>query len=139
MINRYLAYLIVDVLPDEAHALKSLILELNSEQNCAVVVEGKRDSLALKSMGYSQKVLEFHSFGGITKFADSVVCHDSVILLFDSDRKGRYLTRRVIEQLGRRTRVNLHYKRRISKITNGKIRAIEEMARYGQMFHSMSY
>lgn len=127
----------MEILPEEASALKNLISELNSEQNSAVVVEGKRDSFALKSLGYSQRIFEFHSFGGITKFADSIFHHDSVILLFDSDRKGRYLTKRVLEQLEHRTKVNLHYKRRIREITNGRIRAIEEMARYGPLFSNL--
>ena len=54
----------------EISDLQNFIVELNSAQESVVVVEGKRDSTALKKLGYEEKILEFHSFGGITKFAD---------------------------------------------------------------------
>jgi len=110
--------------------LRNFIVELNSAHDSKVVVEGKRDSAALKSIGYTEKILEFHSFGGITKFADSVSRHKNLIILLDFDRKGKYLTRRIIEQLERRTRIDLSYKKKLAQITNGKLRTIEELSRY---------
>jgi 5S rRNA maturation endonuclease (ribonuclease M5) len=115
---------------DEISDLRDFISNLNSAQESIVVVEGKRDSAALKKLGFTEQVLEFHSFGGITRFADSVSHHKNLIILFDYDRKGKYLTRRVIEQLAHRTRVDLSYKKRLIEITNGRIRAIEELIRY---------
>lgn len=120
---------------DEVSDLKNFIVSLNSASESMVVVEGKRDSAALKNLGYSQQILEFHRFGGITKFADSVCCHKNLILLFDSDRKGKYLTKRVIEQLERRTRIDLSYKNRLMKITSGKIRSIEELSQYEEVLN----
>lgn len=114
---------------DEISDIKSFILDLNSEQS-VVVVEGKRDSAALKNLGFTEQILEFHSFGGITKFADSVSRYENLILLFDYDRKGRYLTRRVIEQLERQTKIDLSYKKKLVQITKGKISSIEELRRY---------
>ncbi|MGQ0606632.1 MAG: toprim domain-containing protein [Candidatus Nitrosotenuis sp.] len=118
----------------EISDLRNFIVSLNSTLESAVVVEGKRDSSALKGLGYDQQILEFHRFGGITKFADAVCCHKSLILLFDSDRKGNYLTRRVIEQLERRTKIDLSYKKKLLQITNGKIRTIEELSQYTRFF-----
>ncbi|HEX9844968.1 MAG TPA: toprim domain-containing protein [Candidatus Nitrosotenuis sp.] len=115
---------------DEISDLRSFINNLNYVQESIVVVEGKRDSEALKKLGFTEQVLEFHSFGGITKFADSVAHHKNLIILFDSDRKGKYLTRRIIEQLERRVRIDLSHKKRLVEITKGKIRAIEELIRY---------
>lgn len=115
---------------DEISDLRSFINNLNYMQESIVVVEGKRDSEALKKLGFTEQVLEFHSFGGITKFADSVAHHKNLIILFDSDRKGKYLTRRIIEQLERRVRIDLSHKKRLVEITKGKIRAIEELVRY---------
>lgn len=115
---------------DEISKLQNFINNLNSEQESIVIVEGKRDSAALKKLGFTEQVLEFHRFGGITKFADSVSHHKNLIILFDSDRKGKYLTRRVIEQLEHRTRIDLSYKKKLIEITNGRIRAIEELIRY---------
>lgn len=114
----------------EISDLQNFIVELNSAHESVVVVEGKRDSAALAKLGYEEKILEFHSFGGITKFADSVSCHKNLIVLFDFDRKGKYLTRRIIMQLERRTKIDLSYKKRLAQITRGKIRTIEELSRY---------
>jgi 5S rRNA maturation endonuclease (ribonuclease M5) len=120
----------VEISFDEISDLRSFINNLNYVQESIVVVEGKRDSEALKKLGFTEQVLEFHSFGGITKFADSVAHHKNLIILFDSDRKGKYLTRRIIEQLERRVRIDLSHKKRLVEITKGKIRAIEELIRY---------
>ena len=120
----------MDISINEIRGLKCFIDDLNSTKESIVVVEGKHDSEALKRLGFTDRVLEFHSFGGIAKFADCVAHHKNLIILFDSDRKGRYLTRRVIEQLERRTKIDLSHKKRLVEITNGKIRAIEELVLY---------
>ena len=126
------------VTENEIYGIKEFIDSLNSEQESAVIVEGKRDSAALKKIGFTEKVLEFHRFGGLTKFADSVSDHKNLIILFDSDRKGKYLTRRVIEQLEHRTKIDLSYKKKLVQITSGKIRAIEELDRYEQFLYGVS-
>lgn len=125
------------VTENEIYEIKEFINSLNSEKECAVIVEGKHDSEALKKLGFTEKVLEFHRFGGLTKFADSVSDHKNLIILFDSDRKGKYLTRRVIEQLEHRTRIDLSYKKKLIQITSGKIRTIEELSRYEQFLYGV--
>ena len=114
----------------EIQELKSFISTLNLQTNSVVIVEGKRDSAALKKIGYSGVVLEFHKFGGLIKFADSVAKYESVIILLDRDRKGRYLTGKIISQLERRTRVDLSFKKKLVSITKGKIRFIEQLVCY---------
>lgn len=126
------------VTESEIYGLREFIDSLNSEKESAVIVEGKRDSAALKKLGFTKEVLEFHRFGGLTKFADSVSDHKNLIILFDSDRKGKYLTRRVIEQLERRTRIDLSYKKKLTQITRGKIRTIEELGRYEQVLYGVA-
>lgn len=126
------------VTENEIYGIKEFIDSLNSEKESTVIVEGKRDSAALKKLGFTEKVLEFHRFGGLTKFADSVSDHKNLIILFDSDRKGKYLTRRVIEQLEHRTRIDLSYKKKLVQITRGKIRAIEELDRYEQFLYGVA-
>ncbi|MBI5378226.1 MAG: topoisomerase [Thaumarchaeota archaeon] len=126
------------VTENEICEIKEFIDSLNSEKESAVIVEGKRDSAALKKLGFTEKVLEFHRFGGLTKFADSVSDHKSLIILFDSDRKGRYLTKRVVEQLERRTRIDLSYKKKLVQITRGKIRAIEDLDGYEQFLYGVA-
>jgi len=77
--------------------IKKFIDLLNSEKDGVVIVEGKRDSAALVKLGYSGKILEFHRFNGMIKFADSAAKYRKIIILIDGDRKGRYMTKKSIE------------------------------------------
>jgi 5S rRNA maturation endonuclease (ribonuclease M5) len=110
--------------------LKDFVFELNSIKNSVVVVEGKRDSSALKKLGYSGKILEFHRFGGMINFIDSVAKYERLIILFDRDKKGRTLTGKTIQLLQRRTKVDLSFKRKLRIITKGKIMFIEQLICY---------
>ncbi len=115
----------------EIFELKDFIFQLNSmEDNSVVVVEGKRDSMALKKLGYSGKILVFHKFGGMVDFTDSVEKYERLIILFDRDRKGRTLTEKTIRLLQRRTKVDLSFKRRLQEITGGKIMYVEQLVCY---------
>ena len=114
----------------EIEAIQNFIASLNSKQDSIVVVEGKHDSAALKKLGFSGKVCEFHSFKGLTKFADSMSSYKRLILLLDHDRKGRYLTSKIISQLEHRIRIDLSFKRKLVMITKGKIRHIEDLSWY---------
>ncbi|MFN3655420.1 MAG: toprim domain-containing protein [Candidatus Nitrosotenuis sp.] len=115
---------------EEISDLREFISALNYAQDSVVVVEGKRDTAALKGLGFTEAILEFHSFGGITKFADFVSDYKNLIILFDFDKKGKYLTKRVVEQLERRTKIDMSYKKQLIAVTRGRIRAIEELTRY---------
>ncbi len=118
------------VTEQEITELKNFIFQLNSMKDSVVVVEGKRDSIALKKLGYSGKVLEFHRFGGMVNFTDSVAKYINLILLFDRDKKGRRLTGKTIKLLQRRTKLDLSYKRKLREITKGKIMFIEQLVCY---------
>jgi len=76
----------------EIAEIKKFINLLNSQKDGVVVVEGKRASAAHVKKGYSGKILEFHRFNGMIKFADSAAKYRKIILLLDGDRKGKYLT-----------------------------------------------
>ena len=118
----------------EIDDMKKFIKHLNSKNESVVVVEGKRDSIALEKLGFSGKILEFHSFKGIVKFSDSVAKYKSIILLLDGDRKGRYLTKRIIDLLEHRTKIDLSFKKKLVSITKGKIRFIEQLVCYESYF-----
>jgi len=107
---------------------------LNSQKDGVVVVEGKRDSAALVKLGYSGKILEFHKFNGMIKFADSAAKYRKLILLLDGDRKGKYLTKKIIELLEHRTKIDLLFKKKLVSITKGKIRFIEQLVCYESYF-----
>ena len=114
----------------EIDDIKKFIKHLNSKNESVVVVEGKRDSIALRKLGFSGKILEFHSFKGIVKFSDSVAKYKNIILLLDGDRKGKYLTKRIIDLLEHRTKIDLTFKKKLVSITKGKIRFIEQLVCY---------
>ena len=74
--------------------------------------------------------MEFHHYNGVIKFADHAAKYDNLIMLLDGDRKGRYLTARLIENLSRRTKIDLSFKKRLVSITKGRVRFIEQMISY---------
>ena len=117
------------VTEQEIIELKDFIFQLNSIEG-TVVVEGKRDSIALRKIGYTGKILEFHKFGGMVNFTDSVAKYGNLILLFDRDRQGRQLTEKTIQLLQRRTKIDITYKRKLMAITKGKIKFIEQLVCY---------
>ena len=119
---------------NEIVEIKKFIDLLNSEKDGVVIVEGKRDSAALIKLGYSGKILEFHRFNGMVKFADSAAKYHKIILLLDGDRKGRYLTKKIIELLEHRTKIDLLFKKKLVSITKGKIRFIEQLVCYESYF-----
>jgi 5S rRNA maturation endonuclease (ribonuclease M5) len=118
------------VTEQEIIELKNFIFQLNSMEDSIVVVEGKRDSIALKKLGYTGKVLEFYKFAGMVDFADSVSKYKKLIILFDRDKKGRTLTGKTIQLLQRRTKIDLTFKRKLREITKGKIMYIEQLVCY---------
>ena len=118
----------------EIAEIKKFMNLLNSQKDSVVVVEGKRDSAALIKLGYSGKILEFHKFNGMIKFTDSAAKYRKLILLLDGDRKGRYLTKKIIELLERRTKIDLLFKKKLVSITKGKIRFIEQLICYESYF-----
>jgi len=118
------------VTEQEICEIKDFVSQLNSMKESLVVVEGKRDSAALKKIGFSGKVVEFHKFGGMINFVDTVARNENIIILFDGDRKGKYLTGKTIQLLQRRTNVDLRFKKKLTSITKGKIRFIEQLICY---------
>jgi len=118
----------------EIAEIKKFMNMLNSQKDSIVVVEGKRDSAALIKLGYSGKILEFHKFNGMIKFADSAAKYRKLILLLDGDRKGKYLTKKIIELLEHRTKIDLLFKKKLVSITKGKIRFIEQLVCYESYF-----
>lgn len=120
----------MEITASELDDVRRFIDLLNLQKQSAVVVEGKRDSAALRKLGFTGIILEFHHFNGLIKFADHAAQYNNLIMLLDGDRKGRYLTGRLIENLARRTKIDLSFKKKLVSITKGKIRFIEQMISY---------
>lgn len=112
--------------------IRGFVDMLNEEyqSGSVIVVEGRRDAEALAKVGFAGNPTVFHHFKGIADFLDY---HEperkKMILLLDMDRTGKYLTRRILSQLhSRRHNVTLFYKNTLAKITNGKVRHVEDLA-----------
>jgi 5S rRNA maturation endonuclease (ribonuclease M5) len=110
--------------------LKKFVEQLNEMKDSVVIVEGKKDSSALRKIGFSGKVLEFHRFDGMIDFTDSVSKYKHLIILFDRDKKGRTLTGKTIQLLQRRTKIDLSFKKKLREITKGKIKFVEQLVCY---------
>lgn len=117
---------------DKYNALRDLddfILSLNEEsnRNSIVIVEGKKDVDALFFLGYSGNIKAYHHFRGTTHFLDCFSYrYRKIILLLDSDRKGSNITKKILLQSNGKF-IDLDYKKKLLKITRGRIKKIEEI------------
>jgi 5S rRNA maturation endonuclease (ribonuclease M5) len=108
------------------------MLNEEAEYGSVIVVEGKRDVEALNRIGFKGNITILNHFKGITDFVDNhCQIRKKIILLLDMDRTGKHLTSKLVSQLQHKgNNVNLFYKKALAKITNGKIRQVEELAAY---------
>lgn len=120
---------------DEVLRLRRFVEMLNCEagDGAVVVVEGKRDLKALASVGFTGNVTVLNNHKGIFKLLDSLERADKVILMLDMDRKGKYLTQKILTLLQhKRKNADLFYKKTLAEITRGRIRQIEELSMYSR-------
>jgi len=108
------------------------MLNNESEKGSVIVVEGKRDVDALISIGFNGQVTILNRYKGINGFVDNHYrVQKKIILLLDMDRTGKYMTSKLLKQLQcKGTNVSLFYKKTLAKISNGKIRHIEDLVSY---------
>ena len=109
--------------------IDDFILSLNDEsnRNSIVIVEGKKDVEALFYLGYSGNIKAYHHFRGTTNFVDHcAINYRKLILLLDSDAKGKIITKKILSQLNGKF-IDLYYKKKLLNITGGRIKKIEEI------------
>lgn len=104
-------------------------LNYESEIGSVVVVEGKRDLEAMRSIGFKGELVVYNNFRGISDFVHQLATRNKkVILLLDMDRKGKALTSKILSHLNSSCQHDfLHTKRRLAKITRGRLRHIEDL------------
>lgn len=120
---------------DEVERLEKFVEMLNQEASngAVVVVEGKRDLNALMSVGFAGNIAMLNSYRGVNRLTENLEQTGKIILMLDMDRKGKYLTRKIIALLQhRRKNVDLFYKKMLAEITKGRIRHIEELSMYSR-------
>ncbi len=109
--------------------VNNFIHSLNNEslQNSIVIVEGKKDIDALNYLGFRGNLKAYHHFKGTTDFVDYCSAnHKKLILLLDADQKGKAITKKILSQANSKF-IDLNYKKKLIKITRGRIKKIEEM------------
>ena len=90
---------------EEVEELKELSLQ------CPIIVEGRRDMEALRSMGVEGEMLQVSNGVPFCEFCDAVAKHPDVILMTDMDREGWKLARRLRSSLSQRgVRVNERFR-----------------------------
>jgi 5S rRNA maturation endonuclease (ribonuclease M5) len=120
---------------DEVQRLQKFVNMLNEESSngAVVVVEGKRDVNALASIGFKGNVVTLNNFRGINSLVDSLERESKVILMLDMDKKGKYLTRKILTLLQYKGKnVDMFYKKMLAAITKGKVRHTEDLTIYNR-------
>jgi 5S rRNA maturation endonuclease (ribonuclease M5) len=122
--------------------LRNFVDRLNTEskKGSVIVVEGKRDVEALTRIGYTGHVMALNRFKGINNFVDSQCAIDrKIILLLDMDRTGKYLTSKLMKHLqSRGGNVCLFYKKSLARISNGKVRHVEDLISYAPLLSGIT-
>jgi len=122
--------------------LRNFVDRLNTEskKGSVIVVEGKRGVEALTRIGCTGRVMALNRFKGINNFVDSQCAIDrKIILLLDMDRTGKYLTSKLMKQLqSRGGNVCLFYKKSLARISNGKVRHVEDLMTYAPLLSGIT-
>ncbi|ALI36411.1 hypothetical protein NMY3_02211 [Candidatus Nitrosocosmicus oleophilus] len=114
---------------EKIRELKEFVDQINNEstKNSLILVEGKRDLEALSYLGCSGNIQAYHNYKNIVDLADNFrVKYKKLILLLDLDDTGRIMTRKISYLLNQRY-IDNYYRNKIIRITQGKIRTIEEL------------
>jgi len=108
-------------------------LKICAEQGMPILIEGKKDEIALKNLGINGNFIKV-SGSGLKLFEIAEIATESsskVIILTDFDKKGTQLAKRLaedIQSLG--SYPNLEIRRKIMGITRKFIKDIESLPRH---------
>ena len=108
-------------------------LKICAEQGMPILIEGKKDEIALKNLGINGNFIKV-SGSGLKLFEIAEIAVESsskVIILTDFDKKGTQLAKRLaedIQSLG--SYPNLEIRRKIMGITRKFIKDIESLPRH---------
>jgi len=125
-------------LQERIEKVQVLIEELATEsaKGCLIIVEGQKDYRALRQLGINGKILTAKtsrkSFLDLVSLIEKQPC-PQVILLLDFDRRGRELTKRLIQHLETiRIKTNLNYWRELHGLVGRDVKDIESIPTYLQ-------
>lgn len=109
-------------------------LALDSKKGCLLVVEGQKDCGALRQLGVSGKILTAKT--GRKSFLDLTMeiekeSYPQVILFLDFDRRGKELTKRLVQHLeSARIRTNTEYWKELHGLVGRDVKDIEGLPKY---------
>ena len=115
--------------------LRGFVLELNnlSDEGGVVLVEGKRDLVALREIGYTGRILSISSFN--SKESRRILgTAKSVTILTDLDRQGRQLAARYMKLLRvEGVEPSLVQRKRLSGASRGIFLHVENLKRFSDV------
>lgn len=114
---------------DRAKRLKEfleLLYELN--KRVPVIVEGKRDLLALRRLGFAGDIIQFHTGIGLYEFCNNISERfNRVILLIDWDENGDILYKKLSDNLRGMWEEFSHLREMLKVLCQKDVRAIEDI------------
>ena len=128
-------------LKDKVEKIEQTISKLveDSAKGEPIIVEGKKDSEALRDLGVTGTVITLKTGGKsflevATEIEGLGIC--GVILLLDFDRRGREGTKRLQCDLERtKIKVNIKFWNKLHSLVGHEVQSIESLANYLQMLH----
>jgi 5S rRNA maturation endonuclease (ribonuclease M5) len=115
--------------------LKDFVRELNnlSDEGAVVLVEGKRDVVALRGIGYTGKMLTTSTLSS-AESRQTLRSAKSVSILTDLDRQGRQLAARYTKLLrAEGVETSLAQRKRLSEASRGTFLHIENLRRFSDL------
>src|SRR3990172_4068380 len=120
-------------LRETAEALVHLTRQLNEacREGGMVIVEGPRDTVALRALGF-----EGHSYAAcynsdLDKLLKEAARYTRTIILLDMDTEGRRLTGQITSLLQEKgIKADLSYRRMLHAVLKGRISTVEELSRF---------
>ena len=115
--------------------LRDFALELNnlSDEGGVVLVEGKRDMIALRGIGYTGKILTASTFNS-NESRKVLMRAKSVSILTDLDRQGRQLAARYTKLLrAEGVETSLVHRKRLSEASRGTFLHVENLKRFSEL------
>lgn len=111
-------------------------LAADSAKGCLIIVEGQKDYRALRQLGINGKILTAKtsrkSFLSLTSEIEKQPCLQ-VILLLDFDRRGKELTKHLMQHLESvRIRTNTNYWKGLQALIGRDVKDIEGIPTYIQ-------
>ncbi len=94
----------------------SLLVERINEEVDAVVVEGRKDTRALRAAGVTADIVEYSRFSAWLVTHKLVKQYKCVLILTDYDEKGREYHRELVERLEGRLTLSRDLRREFGKV-----------------------